>query len=368
MLQIRVTRRGSGLGLQGIAISFPPREQLGTTDEHGFLRARVPWRSSGTLTVRYDTAKGSCALTCELEVPEGKHELELAYEIDLVTIRGYALDQDAKPLPGATIRVWGTGRDGSGGQLGIRTSCISDEAGRFELGILRTLRSGYKVGGSAPGYRLREFAPVPPEGPADIEISPVFIKLEYVEGIVSDEAGTGIPLATGFLICFENNSTSIESMPLTCDERGRFKFPLFERKMAVSFVAHGYLRGTVDLGWVSSNPKDPIRVVLVNGSAVTGILRDESSRPIGGALIRFVVKKSSQPEPFRKGIDVLVDDQVTTDAEGRFTSQSLALGTTYRLEVRSSSEKGAPELEIVGADEITPSTTNPIPIVCNRSP
>jgi hypothetical protein len=170
---------------------------------------------------------------------------------------------------------------------------------------------------------------------AELQVCVRMTKEEFITGVVTDEAGRGVP-GVGVFACADPPDIGIwrSSGAFEISGDGSFAIEFVAgRRYFVSAVAPGFARACADLGVLGSPPEHPVRLVLPQGDTIAGQLVDDSLKPICSARLSFVRDDHPGDGPLGRIGTPVVDGEVITDEGGRFIAPFLSRGVPYEIRV-----------------------------------
>ncbi|MCK4627305.1 MAG: carboxypeptidase regulatory-like domain-containing protein, partial [Phycisphaerae bacterium] len=296
---------GARIGLRGV------QWYGGRTDKNGVARIRLP---SGTHRLSNVSKQGYISLQMResVEVVEGQTQ-RLAFQLKVQPkIRGIVLDQQGKPVSGASVCVL------PGGDRGV----ITGEDGKFEV----SARSHAWPDGQEPqivlvARHLQQNLTAAVE--VEDESKPLEVRMQpgaMLAGRVTEESGKPIPGArVTVMLNHRMWGSSIRSGQLATDAQGRYEIKAIPAgwKYRVSTKADGFGRGET-IVWLFKDQARRVEVkplVLRRANlSISGVVMDGSGKPVPD----IQVSVQGQGQPYAS---------IRTDKAGRFTINNLCKGT-----------------------------------------
>lgn len=261
--------------------------------------------------------------------PDAKLNLKLQKAGKVV---GRVLDENGKPIPGASVGLRTSGSIFSGSALWERCS----EDGRFSYDGKPLGRDG-RLSARAPGYRDEEredvvaldasnsaeidftLRPDPTKGPGPKTAAKPENRRTVSGTVVGPE---GKPVASA--VVRWDLVVSSDRVPETkTDDRGAFRLEgVPDSTNVLSVMAKG-LAPSFPL--VDAGGDRQVEVALKAGATIRGRVVDDSGTPIEGVWVAPQVKN---PKPNWAGFVYLDELQAKTDRDGRFTLQGMPEGVT----------------------------------------
>lgn len=331
------------MGMVRLRESAPVKYEA-TSDATGRFEVRDLPAGTWELTAR---GSGFAPLTVPgLTVPEGGGSTDLGTVVLIpgVSIEGYAVDAEGRPVPGAEIHVSEVSADPMSrflqeAPLPVATSAQDgffriEDRRAGETVDLDASRSGY-----APG--LASGVQVPPDQPVRIVLQPS----SAVEGRTVDPDGK--PVAGVRIFVHPTDPASLgggvrmfsmmSSRQAFSDETGFFRLEdVIPGGFELQAVATGYQPSSLDNLEVRAGQElKGLEVVLAPGAVVEGRVFSPSGQPLPGAEVGVA--------------DPTMDfffGSATTDGDGRFRLEGIAPGTRSVQAEHKSYRRAVKELEV----------------------
>lgn len=229
-------------------------------------------------------------------------ELILDFQLSkAATISGVVRDELGTPIEGAEVSVFGM----------QKYSVLTDVQGEYLFDHVDMTKDRVSMIVFKEGY-LEGRQSVSPDLRAEIEQDFVLVQGVTVRGVVVDESGqpvVGASLYIGFASSADNRTDA------RSDENGKFEFtqvPFGEQKLVTQAEGFAADRKRMQFDEGAPDP-DPIRVELVRGRTISGLVVDRSGSPIAGVHM--------SPRHFGQ----YIQGRVVTDEAGRFEVENLPM-------------------------------------------
>ena len=247
------------------------------------------------------------------------------------TLEVVVLDPSGEPVLGAYVAV-STGREAIPRPHSGRTD------GRGRMRLERLPSPPWDVVVQAHGLAPKRFERIVGGEPLEVRLAPGAVLSGVVKDGMTGEpvAGATVSAPGGFLgPAVDVWDPDAGRVSARSDARGRFRLEgVGQGPTTVTAAAPGVGRAIR----MNVSPGGPeVELFLMPSATISGIVRDESGRPVKGALVR------AQPE----GLDVYVPPTERTDAAGRFAFGGLEAGS-YVLVAREG--PWSPAVQPVGVE------------------
>jgi beta-lactamase regulating signal transducer with metallopeptidase domain/protocatechuate 3,4-dioxygenase beta subunit len=305
----KVVEAGSGRPVAG-ALMVSGDGKRTTTDAKGeFVFEGMSADDHQVMAVKDDYARSPVRVTTA-STPEATVNIELKPG---GTIKGVVTDDTGKPVAGAEVRDYYSGKIAIVSFGWTKT----DIKGEYEIKGYSLERPVWSMGASFPGLQKETKSNI--QIPVDTRVAVVNFKLGKgleITGRVVDEKGRPIGDA---LVAYGSSISLIYYQTARTNSQGAFRLTnLQAEKDLVVTQARGY---APDLQEMTPGAKD-VKIVLKPGHFVAGRIVDRNKQPVKGIMI--VTMAACPPQATRcSGPYRYLEPETRTDDQGRFQLESL---------------------------------------------